>query len=160
MLTKEKLYAMKYLKSEYNRLQNHEYIWELGCTFALINNDIFHWKFSLTSPRDTPYEGGMFVLTVDFPEDYPHRRPEVRFTNKIYHLNVSPSNGHVNIIILNNWKPKTTMIDIILDIYALFYNQNPFCPYSFQMAIEYQKNRKEFDRKAKEWTQKYASINV
>ena len=159
MLSKQKLATMKYLKREYNKLENDPYLMNLGCTIVLVNNDYFHWKISLKGPQDSPYEGGNFFLTADFTEDYPQSKPEVRFTNKIYHLNVSPTNGHVNIIILNNWKPKTTMIDIILDIYALFYNQNPSCPYSLEMAREYENNRSEFDRKAKEWTKKYASMN-
>ena len=106
--------------SEYNSLQNDPNLVNFGCTFGLVNNDYFHWKFSLLGPQDTPYTGGMFLLTADFPEDYPQGRPEVRFCNKIYHLNVSPSNGHIGIAILNNWTPKTPMIEVISDIYSLF----------------------------------------
>ena len=158
MLSKEKLAAMKYLKTEYTKLQNDP-ILSLGCTVGLVNNDIFHWKISLMGPTDTPYAGGMFFLTADFTEKYPNSKPEVRFTNKIYHLNVSPSNGHICISTLNQWKPKTPMVDVISAIFALFYSQNPASPYSGEMAREYESNRREFDRKAREWTHKFASMN-
>ena len=155
MISKKKIAAMKYLKREFDALQNDP-ILSLGCTVGLENKDIFHWKISLAGPVDTPYAGGMFFLTAAFSEDYPEKKPEVRFINKIYHLNVSPTNGHICISTLNEWKPKTPMVDVISAIFALFYDQNPKSPYSGEMAREYQSNRPEFDRKAREWTRLYA----
>ena len=158
MLSKEKLAAMKYLKKEYDNLQNDP-ILSLGCTVGLANNDIFHWKITLLGPVDTPYAGGLFILTADFPDNYPNSKPEVKFVNKIYHLNVSPRNGHICISILNSYQPKTPIVDVISGIFSLFYNQNPASPYDGAMAREYETNRNEFNRKAKEWTQKYASMS-
>ena len=159
MLSKQKLEAMKYLKKEFNNLQNDP-ITSLGCTVGLINeNDIFHWKLSLVGPTDTPYAGGMFFLTADFPDNYPTGKPEVKFINKMYHLNVSPFDGHVCISTLNYWKPGTSFADVMTSIFALFYNQNPDDPYSSDQAKEFKENREEFDRKAREWTQQYASMN-
>ena len=158
MLSKAKLTTMKYLKNEYDKLQ-HDPILSLGCTVGLVNNDIFHWKITLLGPVDTPYAGGLFILTADFTEKYPNEKPEVRFVNQIYHLNVSPSNHHICISILNEWVPKTPMVDVISGIFSLFYNQNPKSPYSGEMAREYETNRNEFNRKAREWTLKYASMN-
>ena len=40
------------------------------------------------------------------------------------------------------------MAKVICDIFLLFYDQNPNCPYDLKMAKEYKKNRPEFDRKA------------
>ena len=160
MLSKEKLETMKYLKKEYDALQKDP-ILSLGCTVGLnpdFKNNIFHWKLSLLGPSDTPYAGGMFFLTVDFPDNYPVGKPEVKFTNKIYHLNVSDYDGHICISTLNQWKARTPMVDVISAIFALFYDQNPNSPYSSDMAREYSKNKPEFDRKAREWTKKYAPM--
>ena len=158
MVSKAKLEAMKYIKNEYDNLKKDP-ILSLGCTVGLneaYKNDLFHWKLSLIGPADTPYKGGVFILTVDFPENYPNEKPEVRFTNQIYHLNVSPKTGHICISTLNHWVKKTPMVDVISSIFALFYEQNPESPYNSIMATEYKKNRKEFDKKASEWTKKYA----
>ena len=149
---------MKYLKKEYDNLQ-HDPILSLGCTVGLVKNDIFHWKITLIGPVDTPYAGGLFILTADFPEKYPEQKPEVKFVNKIYHLNVSPRSGHICINILNSYKPRTPIVDIISGIFSLFYNQNPESPYDHGMADEYRNRKDEFDKKAKEWTLKYASMN-
>ena len=153
-----KLKATKYLKEQYSVLMNDP-ILSLGVTVGLVNEgDLFHWVISLLGPQDTPYGGGLFFLTADFPDNFPDSKPEVRFTNKIYHLNVSPSNGHICINTLNSWKKGTRMVDVISDIFALFYSQNPDSPYSGEMAKEYTNNRPEFDRKAREWTKQYAQM--
>lgn len=157
MISKKKMAAMKYLKREFDALQNDP-ILSLGCTVGLENKDIFHWKISLAGPVDTPYAGGMFFLTAAFSEDYPEKKPEVRFINKIYHLNVSPTNGHICISTLNEWKPKTPMVDVISAIFALFYDQNPKSPYSGEMAREYEHERNKFNQKAREWTAQYAHM--
>ena len=158
MIPKEKLQTMKYVKSEFNALQSDP-ILSLGCTVGLPDpNNILHWKLSLVGPQDTPYAGGMFFLTVDFPIGYPKIKPEVRFVNKIYHLNVRERDGHICISTLNQWVPETPMVDVISAIFALFYEQNPFSPYSLSMATQYKLNRIEFDRCAREWTKKYASM--
>ena len=158
MISKQKLQSMKYIKNEFDNLRRDP-ILSLGCTVGLnqkYGKDIFHWVISLIGPQDTPYAGGTFFLTVDFPETYPTSKPEVRFINKIYHLNVSEFNGHICISTLNNWKEKTPMVNVISSIFALFYDQNPDSPYSGEMAREYTCNRAEFNRKAQEWTKLYA----
>ena len=91
--------------------------------------------------------------------DIHKKKPEIRFTNKIYHLNVRDSDGHICISTLNQWIPETPMVDVISAIFALFYEQNPFSPYSLTMAGQYKLNRSGFDATAREWTKKYASMN-
>ena len=158
MLTPKKLQTMKYLKNEFQQLQNDP-ILSLGATVGLPNpSNIFHWNITLLGPVDTPYAGGMFFLTADFPDDYPEKKPEIKFTNKIYHLNVRESDGHICISTLNQWVPRTPMVNVISAIFALFYEQNPLSPYSVSMAAQYKLRRNEFNRIAAEWTQKYAHM--
>ena len=158
MLTPKKLQTMKYLKNEFQQLQNDP-ILSLGATVGLPNpSNIFHWNITLLGPVDTPYAGGMFFLTADFPDDYPDKKPEIKFTNKIYHLNVRESDGHICISTLNQWVPRTPMVNVISAIFALFYEQNPLSPYSVSMAAQYKLRRNEFNRIAAEWTQKYAHM--
>ena len=158
MISPQKLQTMKYLKNEYTQLQNDP-ILSLGATVGLPNpSNIFHWNITLVGPQDTPYAGGMFFLTADFPETYPKTKPEIKFTNKIYHLNVRESDGHICISTLNQWVPNTPMVSVISAIFALFYEQNPLSPYSVSMAAQYKLRRGEFNKTAAEWTKKYAHM--
>ena len=152
----KKVFSSEYLYNEYKNFRDNLIIQNL-CTVGLINKNIFRWRITLMGPADTPYSDGKFILKVNFENDYPNSKPEIRFVNKIYHLNVSPKDGHIYHSILYNWVPKTPMIDIISDIYSLFYNQEPNNSHDLIMAKEYETDRNEFNRKAQEWTKKYAS---
>ena len=105
----------------------------------------------IIGPTDTPYAGGMFFLSVEFTEDYPEERPEVKFENKIYHLNVDYKYdiGHISLNTLNSWrttgkvkdKPFYTVKQALFDIFCLFSNQGVDSPYDEEMAFLYINNR-------------------
>ena len=133
----------------------------LGILSLNINENKKHWEIIIKGPRHTPYQKGTFTLTIDFPDNFPQNRPEIRFKNKIYHLDVSPSNGHIDVAFLNNWYPKTSIVDILVGIYLFFIRgNNPHSSYSNEKAREYQTNREEFNRKAEEWSIKYSTLFI
>ena len=146
---------------------NRNPITNCGVTVGLINDsDITKWRISLLGPKDTSYSGGLFYLTVDFPQDYPQRAPEICFLTPIYHVNVNPrlprvqgseSLGHVCISTLNWWKPEYKMREVLTNIFALFYMGNPDSPYGLDRADEYRNNRAVFEEKIKHFTKKYAN---
>ena len=116
------------------------------------------WEVYIKGPKDSLYEEGLFHLNINFPILYPKKPPEVRFINRIYHLNVCPTNGRLNAFFLLNWDETTTYAELFVGIYLFFiFEQNCDSPYSREMAIEYINKRKEFDKKAKLWVTKYAS---
>ena len=39
-------------------------------------------------PKGTPYEDGVFELSITLPKDFPYRPPIFKFVTKIYHINV------------------------------------------------------------------------
>ena len=165
MITQQKLDAMKRLKKEFEQLDNNPNS-NFGITVGLINqNDIFHWRASIKGPDDSSYKGGIFILTIDFPEDYPNHPPEVCFKTPIYHVNVnsvkSPNSdrlGHVCISTLNWWKPEYKIREVLYKIYALFYMANPDSPYGLERGIELRDNKKLYEEKVKHFTKKYANM--
>ena len=56
--------------------------------------DPTHWDLTLVGPKETPYTGGLFSLTVDFPAEYPFKPPSIIFKTPIYHLNID-RNGKI-----------------------------------------------------------------
>ena len=123
--------------------------------------DSYHWIFYMDGPKNSIYRNGYFKLTISGLNDFPNKKPEIRIVNKIYHLQVSPSVGHVCTGFIRDWNPTTTISECLVGIYLfLDLEQNPKSPYSGEMAREYENNRQEFNRKAEEWTLKYASLSV
>ena len=152
MIPKYKLEAMKKLKKEFNDLQNNPII-SLGVTVGLPDkNNIFKWKISLLGPSETPYEGGVFILEANFPDNFPTEGPKIKFLTKIFHCNVF--DWGICISTLNNWVP-TPMDKVISDIFQLFYVNNP--DNNEQPSREYRTNRALFEKHAREWVKLYAS---
>ena len=166
MLDLKKISAMKRIKKEYDQVNLKPDI-NMGSVYCLVDKDnIFEWMVTLTGPKDTSYRGGVFILYVKFPDDYPNHAPEVVFRTPIYHLNINPikSNipgaeplGHVSISTLYWWKPYYTMKEIIGSIYGLLYMPNPESPYGIDRADEFRKNRQLYEDKIKFFTRKYAN---
>jgi hypothetical protein len=71
-------------------------------------NFVFFFFFVNLQP-DSPYQGGVFFLTIHFPTDYPFKPPKVAFTTRIYHPNIN-SNGSICLDILRSqWSPALTI---------------------------------------------------
>ena len=166
MMTPKRLNAMKIITEEYKKLIADPLI-NFGITIGLFNDDnIFEWLCTILGPRDSLYRGGLFFLKITFPFDYPNSKPEIIFLTPIYHLNVLYANngtyplGHININILNNWKPGNSIIKVFPELFTFMYKNNPEDPYDdirHSRKNEFVNNCLLFDKKAEYFTKKYAS---
>ena len=107
-------------------------------------------------PDDSPYKGGIFFLSIKFPNDYPFKPAKFNFTTRIYHPNIN-SNGSICLDILQSaWSPALTVSKVLLSICSLLTDPNPDDPLVSDIAHIYKTDRAKFDANAAEWTQKYA----
>ena len=107
-------------------------------------------------PPDSPYQGGVFFLTIHFPTDYPFKPPKVAFTTRIYHPNIN-SNGSICLDILRSqWSPALTISKVLLSICSLLCDPNPDDPLVPEIARMYKTDREKYNELAREWTRKYA----
>lgn len=64
------------------------------------DDDIYVWEIGIVGPPDTIYQGGYFLATMKFPQDYPFNPPDFRFNTALWHPNIY-TDGRVCISILH-----------------------------------------------------------
>ncbi|XP_066538788.1 ubiquitin-conjugating enzyme E2 D1a isoform X2 [Hoplias malabaricus] len=106
-----------------------------------MGEDLFHWQATIMGPGDSPYQGGVFFLTIHFPTDYPFKPPKVAFTTKIYHPNIN-GNGSICLDILRSqWSPALTICKVLLSICSLLCDPNPDDPLVPDIAHIYKSDK-------------------
>ena len=106
------------------------------CSAGPVGDDLFHWQVgrvldvgyfhpmiplqaTIMGPSDSPFQGGVFFLSIHFPTDYPFKPPKVAFTTKIYHPNIN-SNGSICLDILRSqWSPALTVSKVLFNFFFL-----------------------------------------
>ena len=105
-----------------------------------INDNINQIEIIFLGPKDSPYEENINIISVKIPNDYPNKAPAMRFTNKIFHPNIS-SDGTICLDILkDNWRPIYTLRTIIMSIISLLSDPNPDSPLNSDAANYYRKS--------------------
>jgi len=129
-----------------------------NCSAGPLDEDVFHWQATLMGPADSPYEGGVFMMNIKFPPDYPFKPPRVTFETRIYHPNINSSGGICLDILKSEWSPALTVSKVLLSICSLLCDPNPDDPLVPDIARLYKQDKEKYMRTAKLWTIQYASI--
>ncbi|XP_016483460.1 ubiquitin-conjugating enzyme E2 28 isoform X2 [Nicotiana tabacum] len=127
-----------------------------SCSAGPVGEDMFHWQATIMGPSDSPYAGGVFLVTIHFPPDYPFKPPKVAFRTKVFHPNIN-SNGSICLDILKEqWSPALTISKVLLSICSLLTDPNPDDPLVPEIAHMYKTDKAKYEATARSWTQKYA----
>ena len=78
-------------------------------------DNLFEWQAILAGPEGGPYQGGVFLVNLVIPADYPFRPPTVTFATRIYHPAVT-GKGDICRAQLGEWSPGTKIYDIVLTL--------------------------------------------
>jgi ubiquitin-conjugating enzyme E2 D/E len=122
------------------------------------DNNLFKWSATIYGPEGSPYEGGIFILDIDFPSDYPFKPPKIIFKTKIFHCNINYQGFICLDILKEKWSPALTISKVLLSICSLSDDQNPNDPLEAEIANLYIDNKEEFIKKAKLYTHMYANL--
>ncbi|CAG2103459.1 unnamed protein product [Medioppia subpectinata] len=145
--------ALKRIHKELTELQRDP---PPGCTAAPNGTDYFQWTGSIEGPPDTPYEGGLFNVQINFPANYPLSAPQIAFTTKIFHPNVSDFGQICLDTLKRNWSAGLSIGKVLLSVQSLLADPNPNDPYNGTAARMYLRDRQKFNKTARHWTLQHA----
>ena len=146
--------AEQRIKKEYENFQLDP---PANCSAGPYDDDWLYWQATLIGPGDSPYEGGVFVLDIRFPELYPFKPPKVSFATRIYHPNINSSGGICLDILKDDGSPALTISKVLLSICSLLTDPNPDDPLVPEIAKLYIADKEKYERTAKLWTIQHAT---
>lgn len=102
--------------------------------YVMFNSDNITKAYALiVGPKDTPYYGGFFLFSIEYPAEYPYVPPLVKFETLESRVRFNPNlyeDGKVCLSIINTWegdgwRPENTIRSILLSILGLVLLNNP-----------------------------------
>ncbi|XP_063676118.1 ubiquitin-conjugating enzyme E2 T-like [Bolinopsis microptera] len=131
-----------------------------GISVFLRGDSTSSFSCQIIGPPDTPYEEGVFEISMTLPERYPFEPPSIKFDTKIYHPNIDET-GRVCLDLLHcpprgSWKPVHNIRTLLTSVRLLLSEPNPDDGLLADVSNQYKFNRSQFEDKAREMTQMYA----
>eukprot|EP00594_Rhizosolenia_setigera_P014715 CAMPEP_0178957260 /NCGR_PEP_ID=MMETSP0789-20121207/10791_1 /TAXON_ID=3005 /ORGANISM="Rhizosolenia setigera, Strain CCMP 1694" /LENGTH=150 /DNA_ID=CAMNT_0020639441 /DNA_START=55 /DNA_END=507 /DNA_ORIENTATION=- len=128
-----------------------------GCTVECDDDDITTWIVSIKGPPDTPYANGTFQVSMDFPEQYPFKPPNVKFITKIHHPNVKKDTGEIcNAVFSEDWGPTLNARHCLQILSGLLLKPDADNPFDEAVAQQMMDHPDAFKEEAKKYTKLHA----
>ena len=133
MINRAKKNAMNRIISDLQDIKESKLADDYGIHYEFNDKNIFHIRFLIIGPPDTPYENGFFFFDVNFPDDYPFSPPTLKYRTNGNKIRFNPNlyrNGKVCLSILNTWdgpgwSPCNTISTVMLSILGLVLTKDP-----------------------------------
>jgi len=125
-----------------------------GVSAAPVNENLFLWSCSIIGPDESPWEGGIYSLRLQFPDSYPSKPPRVRFTCEMWHPNVYSDGTLCLDIIQDQWSPVYTVSTILTSILSLLTDPNPASPANVEAAKLFTSDKKAYNKRVRRIAEK------
>ncbi|KAL4920672.1 ubiquitin-conjugating enzyme/RWD-like protein [Aspergillus aurantiobrunneus] len=99
-------------------------------------DDLFTWEAVLKGVKGTPYEDGLWSLSINIPQNYPLSPPSIHFTTRISHPNISFTTGEICLTLLTteHWSPVYTLSTTLTAVHQLLTDPRPDSPLNVDVA--------------------------
>ncbi|KAL4782179.1 ubiquitin-conjugating enzyme/RWD-like protein [Aspergillus varians] len=99
-------------------------------------DNLLNWEAVLKGVKGTPYEDGLWSLSIQIPTNYPLSPPTIRFTTRISHPNISFTTGEICLTLLTteHWSPVYTLSATLTAIHQLLTDPIPDSPLNVDIA--------------------------
>ncbi|MCJ1437944.1 hypothetical protein MMC27_007331 [Xylographa pallens] len=146
----------KRIITELSRVADYDELQE-NISLAPLDGDMFNCLGTIYGPQGTPYDGGIFYLSIKFPPDYPFKPPKIRFLTKVFHPNID-ADGHICLDILHErWCPALTISRVLLSISSFLDDPNPNQSLRSKVSKQYKNNKAAYENNVRMFVKRYAT---
>lgn len=97
----------------------------LKCVNQSCGSHARRWAGYIEGPPGTPYAGGKWKISIDYPLEFPFKAPVVKFHTRIYHCNITDDGGIcIGMLKAESWKPSTKTRAILQALVQLLSEPN------------------------------------
>jgi ubiquitin-conjugating enzyme E2 D/E len=123
----------------------------------MLNQRISLYQATIFGQVDSPFEGSIYLLDVQFPVEYPFKPPKVTFFTKIFHPNIDVNRNIYMNIFYDQWTPMLSIEKVLLTIQSLLTlpEVNVLSRGNKEAARLYMQDRDKYDEYVRLYTQKY-----
>ncbi|QOU20179.1 hypothetical protein BRETT_004831 [Brettanomyces bruxellensis] len=125
---------------------------------TLVNNSMKEFYVNFAGPKDSLYEGGLWKIHVQLPDEYPYKSPSIGFKNTIYHPNIDERSGSVCLDVINQtWSPMFDMVNIFEQFLPqLLRYPNAADPLNPDASNLYHKSKRQYEETVRDYVKSYA----
>ncbi|KAH3662101.1 hypothetical protein OGAPHI_006282 [Ogataea philodendri] len=126
--------------------------------YCLVDDNMQEFYVNFEGPKDSPYEGGLWRIHVELPDQYPYKSPSIGFQNKIFHPNIDESSGSVCLDVINQtWSPMFEVYNIFESFLPQLLNYpNAADPLNGDASSLYMRDKNLYLEKVKMYVKNYA----
>ena len=132
------------------------------------SRNLFKWECGIPGTAGGLWEGGLYRIIIEFPEEYPQAPPKVKCDPRypmLWHMNVW-SNGQFCMNIINpndgtwhgKWQPTVSIREILMAVQSLLDSPNPASPsvgHGQTVWKVWKSDRAEWERRTREEAKKH-----
>lgn len=125
---------------------------------VLDNDSTTEFEVCLDGPKGSPYEGGVWKVRVELPDNYPYKSPSIGFVNRIFHPNVDEMSGSVCLDVINQtWTPMYDLINVFeVFLPQLLLYPNPSDPLNGEAAALLMREPDRYKAKVRDYVLEFA----
>ncbi|MEV7447041.1 ubiquitin-conjugating enzyme E2 [Streptomyces sp. NPDC091204] len=122
-----------------------------------VDGDPFRWKAVLIPEASSVFAGRRLPLEVTVPTTYPASPPRMRFTEPVYHPDITTSGGIDADVLSKQWSPALTIETMLRSVLALLDEPDVHDPLRPEVAEVYVLAPQDYRRRARHGEEDLAS---